>query len=436
VNTATERRKLGTPTLVAIVIANMVGAGLFTTSGYALADLGSPELVLAAWVVGGVIALLGALSYGALIAHLQESGGEYLFLSRTLHPFAGFLAGWISLCAGFTGAIAFAAEAVQSYLGTWLPTGLDSDVFGSIIILLAGALHALHFKPGVWAQNFAVAVKVVLLFTFAGIGIFLLPDLSGLDHALAPTAAKEFSWSAFAMTLMWVSLSYSGWNAAVYVAGEARDPKRSLPRSLLLGTLLVTGLYLALNTVFVYAAPVEQLAGQVDIAAVAALALGGEKFAAIIRVILALALLTSISSMIMIGPRVYAKMADDGVFPRFFAFTGTVPRAAIALQVGLSILFLWISSLRELLTNLGWLLGVSTAAAVLGLMLLRKRKGAEAVPIPGYPWVPLSFLASVLVLTGIMLRARADQLVPALVVLATGTLVYSFMPRSAPAQQD
>lgn len=439
---AQGRRRLGTATLAGLVVANMVGAGLFTTSGYALQDLGARGLVLGAWALGGVIALLGALCYGALAARLQESGGEYLFLSRTLHPLPGFLAGWISLLAGFGGAIAFAAEALQAYVAPWLPAAWPQDLTGTLLIAGAAWLHAYGLRPGVLAQNAAVLVKLVLLGGFALWGIARLAAGAGFtlgaraaeagaggsagSAADGALAAVSPTLGAFAATLMWVSLSYSGWNAAVYVGGEVRDPRRSVPRAMLLGTLAVTALYLTLNAVFLYAAPAVELAGRPDFAATAVGALGGPLAADLLRALMAVAMLTSIASMTMIGPRVYAKMADDGMLPRFLAFAGEVPRAAIALQAVVAIAFLWLSGLRAQLDNLGWLLALCTAAAVLGLMRLRLREGAEAVPVPGWPWVPALFVLATLGIAGTMLMERGAALLPAGLVLASGAAAYCF----------
>ncbi len=265
---ATGRRRLGALSLGALVSANMIGAGVFTTSGFALADLGSPERVMLAWALGGVVAVLGALCYGALAARISESGGEYMFLSRTLHPSLGFLAGWVSIWAGFTGAIAFAAEATQAYVAPWIPEGIPLDLFGSAVIVATGFLHTSGVRRGAWVQNVVVIVKIAMLLGLIAVGA----------SQLTPQPVPEpgaFSFGTFAVTMMWVSLSYSGWNAAVYVAGEARDPKRTLPRSMLVAAVLVSGLYLGLNWIFLHAAPIEGLAGQQDIAAVAAAALGG-----------------------------------------------------------------------------------------------------------------------------------------------------------------
>tara|TARA_R110002072_G_scaffold241027_2_gene399570 strand:+ start:7256 stop:8542 length:1287 start_codon:yes stop_codon:yes gene_type:complete len=375
-------RGIGLPSAICLVVANMIGVGVFTTSGFALADLHTPERVMFAWALGGVLAVLGAISYGALAARLSESGGEYLFLTRTIHPVAGFLAGWVSLLAGFTAPIAAAAWGLQAYLGVTA----EYPWVGTVAILIAGLLHGVWRAPGLVTQNLLVAVKLLLI---AAIIVFGLSQLPTIARDPAPPAV---SMNVFAVSLVWISFSYSGWNAAVYIAGEVRDPKRGLPRALLYGTVTVMAFYLALNAVLVYAAPVAELAGRQDIGAVAAAALGGETFAWFVRAVIAIALFTSISAMVMAGPRVYARMADDGVFPRIFSMRRTTPAAAVWFQVALAVLVLWISTLRDLLGYIGYTLSLSTAVTIIGLLLLRRREGAQAVPIPGYPWVPGLFV--------------------------------------------
>ena len=419
-----QRRRLGSLSLGALVAANMIGAGVFTTSGFALADLGSPSRVMWVWVAGGALALLGVLCYGALAARLPESGGEYLFLSRTLHPGLGFLAGWVSIWAGFTGAIALAAEAAQAYLLPWLPASMPADLVGSSLIVAAGFLHTRGLRSGALLQNVIVVAKVGLLIALIALGV------SGAAPLPASTPVA-FSLGTFTTTMMWVSLSYSGWNAAVYIGGEAAVPERSLPRSMLGATVVVTALYLALNWIFVYSAPIEELAGQEDVAALAARAIGGSVLEALVRLILVVSLVTSVSAMVMIGPRVIARMADDGLLPARLAFRGSVPSAAIWTQVALSVGILWASGLREQLTNLGWVLSLFTALTVLGLLRLRAREGSEQVRIPGYPFVPVTFLVLVFGLTGTMVIVNGSELVPAIALLASGALAWALSARSS-----
>src|SRR5262245_37180052 len=265
-----DQRRLGFASASALVVASMIGAGVFTTSGYALADLGTPGRVLLAWLVGGASAACGALCYGALARAIPESGGEYTYLARTLHPLAGFLAGWVSLLAGFTAPIAAAALGLEAYLESTFELGLDPRWTATLAILAAGALHGLRLKPGVVAQNAAVGLKLALIGVFVALGAWKMRTLGSVPRP----PATPFDPGGLAVSLVWISFAYSGWNAATYVAGEVEDAERTLPRSLLAGTFVVTLAYLALNTVFVFAAPIGELAGKPEVGALAAEALG------------------------------------------------------------------------------------------------------------------------------------------------------------------
>lgn len=381
---------LGLTSASALVVANMIGAGVFSTSGFLLADLGSPWLVLAAWGVGGVQATLGALCYGSLARRIPESGGEYCFLSRTLHPLAGYIAGWISLLVGFSAPLAAAGYAFGKYAQPWLG-GASPVLSGTILTLVFAAVHAHEVRRGARVQNWMVLVKVVLIVAFVSLAFTQLTPIA--DEAYAP-----FSISAFGVSLVWISFSYSGWNAAVYIGGEVRDPERTLPRSLILGTVLVTLLYMALNTVFVFSAPLRELAGHLEIGRIAARAIGGAVIEEATAVLISLALISSASSLVMAGPRVYAKMAADGYLPGWLAVSEGPPRAAIALQTVLALILLWTSSFDALLTYIGFTLGISTAATVVALLVLRHREG-RALKVPGFPVVPWLFLAGVVAMT-------------------------------------
>ncbi|MGH7947945.1 MAG: APC family permease [Candidatus Binataceae bacterium] len=380
--------RLGLTSAVFLVIANTVGVGVFTTSGFALADLHSPALVLLAWLVGGIVALCGALSYGALARQIPESGGEYIFLARTVHPLAGFVAGWISLLAGFTAPIAVAALTLQAYLGDAIGEKFDPRWLGTGAIVLAAVLHGIRLRAAVAVQNLAVALKLAAIAGLVAVGCYAL-DWRGPGAA---AAVESIDPGAFAVTLVWISFSYSGWNAAVYVASEVRKPSRNVNRAMLLGTIVVIGIYVALNAVFVYAAPADVLAGRPDIGAVAAEALGGPWLRRAVTAIIALALMTSISAMVMAGSRVYARMADDGFMPRALAPAGALPSATVALQAALAISVVWVSGLAQVLGYVGFTLGLCAAGTVAGLLARRGSKGPSAVPIPGYPLVPWAFI--------------------------------------------
>ena len=418
----TTAKTLGFTSLVCLIIANMVGAGIFTTSGFALSDLGSADRVMAAWVVGGVIALCGALSYAGLVRHITESGGEYLFLSRLIHPLAGFIAGWVSLLAGFTGAIAFAARAFETYAFPTRPDWLPNGAAAAGMVLMAALLHGVKVQAGALAQNIVVFLKVALLVGFLAIAASVAMT-QGI--AAAPPPEMPFSIAAFAGSLVWISLSYSGFNAAVYVAGEAKDAQRNAPRALLVGTLIVTVLYVALNAAFVYLPPFENVAGREDVAAAAAQSIGGTPLTLAIRFVTVLALITSVFSLVMAGPRVYARMADDGVFPLMFRFGGDgAPTAAILAQAALAIALIALSDLRGLLSYLGFTLSVSAALTVASLFVIARREGRAAVNVWGYPFTPVFYVLATLILAGMAGRREPVQLLGAIITIASGSLVY------------
>ena len=295
----------------------MIGAGVFTTSGFAMGDLGSPAYVLAAWLVGGIVALMGAFSYGALARLIPLSGGEYIFLSRSIHPLVGFIAGWVSLLAGFTGAIAYAAITFEAYLTPLFGDAfLPSKLLATLVILAAVFIHGLRVKGGAIIQNMAVILKLALLSGFILFAFFwTMPSTWEGVAAYQGSAPATFSITAFSLTLMWVSFSYSGFNAAVYIAGEVDNAGTLVPRAMVYGTLVTLVVYVLLNTIFVFAPVPASIAFQQDVAAVAAEVLGGEGLALLVRLIIIVALFTSVSAMVMIGPRVYARMAEDGLMP-------------------------------------------------------------------------------------------------------------------------
>ena len=426
-----DNARLGIVSLTALVIGNMLGAGIFTTSGFALADLGSPFFVLLAWLLGGLLALCGALSYGALARLMPVSGGEYFFLSRAVGPMIGFLAGWISLWAGFTAAIAFAAITFEVYLlpGT-AGVALPENSVATVVILLAALAHGLNVRQGARVQNAAVLLKLSLLCGFI-LYVFAYSEPGHWPGLTAWQSSQpaQFSVAAFASTLMWVSFSYSGFNASVYIASEADSAARQVPRAMLYATSLLIVLYLVLNTIFLFAPAPGVIAGQEDIAALAAEALAGETLANAIRGIIALAMFTSVSAMIMTGPRVYAQMARDGLMPSVMRFEGGTPAMAIAVQAGLAIAVVWMSGLRELLSYLGFTLGLSTVVTIGSLFLVVHRNNVDTRNLPGYPWAPAIFIACTLLLAILAATINLREMLAAVLTILSALIVYALFGR-------
>ncbi len=434
-----KKAPFGLTSATALVVANMIGAGVFTTSGFSFADLQDRQYVMWAWLVGGAIATCGAISYGMLARRITESGGEYLFLSRLLHPSVGFIAGWVSLLAGFTGAIAFAATAFETYAlpGDLRPDWLPVGAVAAATIVVFGILHASVLRTGLIAQNAVVVAKLMLLVGFLLYAARVFPDQwEGWQVSTEPV---DFSVLTLASTLVWISLSFSGFNAAVYVTAEVERPEINVPRGLALGTLIVTAFYLALNFVFLYAPDPESIRGAPDIAAVAASALGGERLAWLVRAIVCLALASSVSSMVVAGPRVYAKMADDGLFPQMFRMSPrgnlSVPVRAIGLQVALAVVVVWVSTLQSLLDYLGFTLSVSAALTASCLFWSSRPQASEAddthsdregVSARWWQWPCVGlYVAATLILAALSAIARPQQLIGFGITIATGLILYA-----------
>lgn len=421
----------------AIVIANIIGTGIFTTTGFLAADLPSPFAILFIWLTGGVLALCGALCYGELAAALPRSGGEYNFLSQLYHPSLGFLAGFISLTAGFAAPIAASALAFGSYAHAVLP-GLPPVAMAAGLVLTMTLLHGISLHVGSRVQNVFTLLKVLLIVGFILAGITITPNPQPLNLIPGATDWQAVLSAGFAVGLVYVSFSYSGWNAAAYLAGDIRDPQRNVPRALLTGTLVVMALYLAVNFVFLYAAPISALAGQPEVGDVAAKAIFGSTGGRIVSALIALALVSSVSSMVMAGPRVMQAMGED--LPAFRLLgrraQNGVPVYALLLQSSIALLIVMLAGLREVLQYIGVTLSLFAFLTVLGVYVLRAKQaktgGAPAGQYRtwGYPVTPALFL----MLSGWMIyhqitSAASGTGLWVLVTLAVGMLAYFALRR-------
>lgn len=386
-------RSIGAPTATLLVVASMVGTGIFTTSGLLIRDLGSPLAVIAAWLLGGVLALCGALSYGELAAALPRNGGEYQLLSRIYHPAVGFAAGLLSLVVGFSAPLAASGLAFGHYLSAVLP-GVPPTAAGIAVVVVAAVPHALNVRLGGRVQSAMTVLEIALVVAFVAAGAARGDPsrlLAGGDRPLAVAATP-----AFAVALVYVSFAYSGWNGAVYLAGEVRDPSRAVPRALLVGTSLVVVLYLALNVVFLAAAPPAELAGVVEVGHVAAVRLLGPGAGRALSALIALTLAAAVSAMLMAGPRVYERMGRD--YPSLAVLArrshGRGPVAAVTLQAVLALAMIATSSFGALLLYIGFTLSLVAGLTVAGVLVLRRREPGLARPVRtwGYPVTPLLFV--------------------------------------------
>lgn len=431
---ATPERRIGPWTAALLVVASMVGTGVFTTGGLLVRDLGSPVAVLVAWAVGGVAALSGALAYAELVSALPDNGGEYQLLGRIYHPFVGFVAGWATFVVGFSAPVAASALAFSAYLDAVFP-GVPRVPAGLALVAVTSVVHMVRVSHGSGFQNAFTAAKIALIVGFVALGV-VAGDPSLIVHgATRPVAGAIFS-SAFAVGLVYVSFAYSGWNAAAYVAGEMRDPARNVPRALLLGALAVTALYVSLNYVFFVAAPVVRVSGVVEVAAVASEGLLGSIGSRVASGIIALGLVSTVGAMTMTGPRVYEAMGRTYPSLRWLTVRRTHggPVVAIALQSGLAAAMMLSASFDALLTYTGFVLTLGSAATVAGVFVLRAREPGLARPYRafGHPVTTLIYLALATWMVIASIMERPAVALAGAGTLAVGAILYFFVRRRAP----
>ena len=458
------KRQLGLGVAAAIVVANMIGTGVFTSTGYQAASLHDPTTIVIAWIIGGVLALAGAAVYAELGVLMPRAGGEYVYLSEAYHPAVGFMSGWVSLTAGFSAPIATSALAFAAYLATLWPSFPVNDVWSNLsfsvgdhhvtlltfgptqaiaVALIAAitALHAFDTKVGGWVQAGFTAAKVVLIVVFVGGGL-LFGHGDWSNFAPRGGGLANAGTSAFAVALMYVSFAYSGWNAAAYIAGEIEKPERTLPRALMLGTGAVMALYVLLNVVFIYAVPAPVLAGEgsssgpvVEVGAVAATNLFGEQAGHLLTTVIALALVSAVSAMVMAGPRVYAAMAANRALPARFGRHSDrgVPKLAVIAQGVLASLFVLVGDLGSLVRFVGFTLAIFAALTVGALFVLRARGLRSSYRTPLYPLTPIAFIALSAWIAFNQVKENPFESLIGGAVLALGAVVYFAFVAKRPA---
>ena len=428
-----------------LVAASMIGAGVYTTSGYTLASLGTPARVMAAWGIGGVVAICGAVCYGALARRFTESGGEYLFLARAVHPAAGMMAGWVSLLAGFTGAIAFAATTFESYArefdGVW-QASLPNNSIAISVVVVAAVIHSLGLRQGTRVQNVVVVAKFCLIAAFLALGFATVSSWEGVgattvdpggSNSVEPSPLTGWQFTlAFANALTWISLSFSGFNAAVYLSSEVRDPERDVPRSMFWATIGVTLLYLMLNAVFVLAPSPGEIAGEQNVATIAAGAVGrhlgnqSEQIRGLVRLAILCGLATSVSALVQTGPRVFCKMSEDGFLPRWIGgkrTEGEAPSRAIWIQAVIATVVISFANLRQQLEYLGFTLSVC-AALCASLVFYLRRDAKDPVRVRWYPIVPLIYVGGTITIAILTAIRSPVQAAVGLGTLLIGIVVY------------
>lgn len=445
-NSSGLKREIGLSSATILVIANMIGIGIFTTSGFVMRELRDPQAMLLCWFVGGIFALCGALCYSELGAMFPKAGGEYIFLRESLGNLMGFLSGWISLIVGFSAPIAAASIAFASYFFRAVPANIIIDPFMpflnfgilcvspitflacTVIIIFSSAhCYSLHF--GCSMQNMLTVFKVMVMIVFIIAGCSI--GNGSIDHFKSGGTLSIVFSKHFSVSLILVSFAYCGWNASVYIGSEIKNPSRNIPLSLLLGTFSVSGLYLLMNMLFIYALPIDEMSGVLEVGTNSAAALFGNQMARVFSLAIVLCLLSVISAMIMIGPRVYYAMAKDGMFFKCFSRVTRkqrTPAYSICLQAAIAMCMAVTASYENLLLYIGFTLSVFTTLTVIGLMLLRIRKPLSERPYKtfGYPLTPFLFIAGNLWIIFFCIKSTPYTTLYGLVTILIGVLFYLY----------
>jgi len=435
-------RHIGMRSATALVIANVIGAGVFTTTGFQAADLGNPYLILLLWVLGGVLAFCGALCFAELGAAMPGAGGEYVYLKETYGRAFGFMSAFVSLFAGFSAPIAAALKSLVIYLSAFVPAlASDNPIVGNLPLYDIVAVALVWFLVSVQYFGQAKAVtfnNVITLIKVGGIIAIVLAaasvgkgDIANITFVSESYSAMESSaiFTAMATSLIFVMYCYSGWNAAAYVASEIIEPQRNLPRALLLGSAIVIVLYVCLNLVFLYGANVDLLAGKVEVGLVASRVLFGELGAKLVTLVLGVSLLASASAMTFAGPRVYYAMGKDVSSLRMLSRTseGGTPTTALIVQGVVASVIVLSGSIDQILQYAGFTLAFMSALAISCVLVLRIRHPEMPRPFKmwGYPLPPIFYIAVSLWTMYFAFQGRPMESTLALLTVALGGGIFA-----------
>lgn len=423
---------VGFSTATAIAVADMIGIGVFTSLGFQVLGLTSGFSIIMLWVVGGIVAICGALAYAELATALPRSGGEYNFLSRVYSRAVGFLAGWVSATVGFAAPVALMAMAFGKYFRAILP-GAPPILLALALVWGVAAVHLAGIRSGSTFQNWSTLLKVALILVLIVAGL-AVGKPTGISFAPSAADVGAILSAPFAISLVYVMYSYSGWNAATYIAGEVRDPGRTLPPSLLTAVLLVMALYVALNAVFLYTTPIEAMRGQVEVGLVAGRHIFGEAGGRIVGAFICLGLVSTVSSLMWIGPRVTATMGEDMRVLRPFAHRNAAgaPTRAILFQAAMATVMLWFGSFESVAQFIQFSLMFCSALAVAGVIVLRIREPGLPRPyrVWGYPATPLVFLVVTLFMMWHQFREKPQESAAGMATMLAGLAFYYWQARA------
>lgn len=389
-------------------------------------DIQSTFVLMMLWLVGGVTALCGALTYAELGSHLPRSGGEYNFLKEIYHPAAGFISGWVSATVGFAAPTALAAMTFGAYLEASLGH-VSATLSAAVLVILLTAAHAISHAASGGVQTIFTIIKVLLVLLFVVLVWFAVDDPQPVRLLPASGDGVLLTSAAFAVSLIYVNYAFTGWNAATYIINEVDEPQKSIPFVLFGGTLIVLVLYLMLNYIFLYAAPMSEMEGKIEIGVIVAQHAFGETGGMIMGLVLATLLISTVSAMIIAGPRVLQVIGEDFQLFRMLSIRNKdgIPMVAIIVQSAVTLFFILTSTFESVLVFSGFVMGLNTFFAVAGVFILRARTaGNPGYRTFGYPLTPLIYLGLMGWTLTYILITRPEEGIAGLLIVAAGGVVY------------
>lgn len=416
------KQKIGWKTAAALVISSMIGTGVFTSLGFQLTDIQNTWSIVLLWILGGVFALIGAFTYAELGTNFDESGGDYIFLSKLMHPLVGYVYAWVSLTVGFTAPIAISVMAMKSYLNPINPL-LFNDWFGVAVILILAAIHSVSIGQSGKFHNISTGIKIGFILILIILGFSYVPVQEGAID-LSTTWQDEILLPGFAVSLLYVTYAYTGWNSAAYIVDEIKDPRHNLPKALLIGTAFVTILYVLVQVVFLKHASVEQLSGNVEVASIAFKNLFGAEGGNWVSYFIAIQLIATISGYLWVGSRITFAMAKDHSLWSKIAVKNKngIPVRALWLQAIIAILLTLTGTFEEVLLYASFVLQLMGTLTVASIFWLKGRKGAYKSPFK--PLLQIAFILFSIWILGYMLFERPKESAIGLFFVLTGIGTY------------
>jgi len=393
------RKQISTRTAQAIVISNMIGTGVFTSIGFQLSSLHNTWIILLLWLFGGILSLLGAFAYSELGTRYPNSGGDYIYLSKLIHPMAGYLSAWACLLVGFSAPVSLAAIAFTKYFPI---AGIHPNVVAVSIIVVISALHSFTLNHSSKLQNITTLLKVIFIVTLIVIGFVAVPSSDKNAVSWQENFWQELGSGGFAVSMIYVSFAYTGWNAAAYIADEIKDAQNKLPKILINSTFVVTAIYLLFQVVVLYNANFEQLEGKEEASLIAFENIVGKQGGRWIGIFIALQLLATISSYVWVGSRVTYTMAQTYAFvPHAHkANKHQIPVTAIWIHAAISIVMVLTGSFEKILLYAGFVLQLMTALTIASSLFVKPVTTTFITPYKPWPQIIfLAFSAYVLVFT-------------------------------------